>query len=568
MSLNFFIFFVYYVLIIISVFGYGLCFNYILNNKNKKVDIGYSGLFGLILLILYSYFSNNFVAHSKIHNLLILLIGLSLCLFFFIKKIKIEKNLEILILILVFLILFFSVLMGKNHDDFHYYHFPYTYYLTQDSFHIGIGQFNHGFRTPSSIFYLNSLFYLPGSNYYLFNFGQVLILGFFNIIILNKILNEYKDFLTLKAENNLFISFLCLISFIFVNIFFYRISEHGTDRSAQILIFLLIIEIYKFIQLKNLYSYHLSKIYLLLAFIISLKAFYILYVLLLIPVYMYVFKKLNFYNSLKFFVINKFFLIPAFILFSLILTYIFNTGCLVYPVAFTCIESLSWSIPKFHVIEMNQWYQLWSKAGATPNLIVENREEYIQGFNWVYNWINDYFFSKVSDLILGLLLVIITIIIIFWKNFKIKYQNNKNLVYEMVYFILLIFFLEWFFNHPALRYGGYVLITLLLFIPILNRFDYENIDKKKFFSAALILILISNLVFISRNIHRIYKEKNEYQYSPLVNPYYKVDDRHFRLQIKMNKLISDYLKCNKEKTCKNDKNISIRFNKVIFETYK
>ena len=36
----------------------------------------------------------------------------------------------------------------------------------------------------------------------------------------------------------------------------------------------------------------------------------------------------------------------------------------------------------------------------------------------------------------------------------------------------------------------------------------------------------------------------------------------------MNKLISDYLKCNKEKTCKNDKNISIRFNRVIFETYK
>ena len=30
-----------------------------------------------------------------------------------------------------------------------------------------IGRFNHGFRTPSSIFYINSLFYLPFAEYYL-----------------------------------------------------------------------------------------------------------------------------------------------------------------------------------------------------------------------------------------------------------------------------------------------------------------------------------------------------------------------------------------------------------------
>ena len=32
----------------------------------------------------------------------------------------------------------------------------------------GLGNFNHGFRTPSSIFYLNSLFYLPVIKYYFF----------------------------------------------------------------------------------------------------------------------------------------------------------------------------------------------------------------------------------------------------------------------------------------------------------------------------------------------------------------------------------------------------------------
>ena len=54
--------------------------------KNKKIDIGYTGLFGLILLILYSYLSNIFIPHSKIHNLLILIIGLLFFFVFIIKK--------------------------------------------------------------------------------------------------------------------------------------------------------------------------------------------------------------------------------------------------------------------------------------------------------------------------------------------------------------------------------------------------------------------------------------------------------------------------------------------------
>ena len=35
---------------------------------------------------------------------------------------------------IIFLILFFSSLIYKMHDDFPYYHFPYTYILTQNNF--------------------------------------------------------------------------------------------------------------------------------------------------------------------------------------------------------------------------------------------------------------------------------------------------------------------------------------------------------------------------------------------------------------------------------------------------
>ena len=48
-----------------------------------------------------------------------------------------------------------------------------------------------------------------------------------------------------------FSNYLALLSLIFINIFFYRISEHGTDRSAQILIFLLFIYINEIFENKK-----------------------------------------------------------------------------------------------------------------------------------------------------------------------------------------------------------------------------------------------------------------------------------------------------------------------------
>ena len=51
--------------------------------------------------------------------------------------------------------------MYKTHDDFFYYHLPYTVSLIEFKKIFGVGNLEHGFRTPSSIFYFNSLFYLP-----------------------------------------------------------------------------------------------------------------------------------------------------------------------------------------------------------------------------------------------------------------------------------------------------------------------------------------------------------------------------------------------------------------------
>ena len=68
--------------------------------------------------------------------------------------------------------------MYKNHDDFITYHFPYTLSLINYKKIIGLGHITSGFTTPSSIFYLNSLFYLPYLEYHLYHMSAILIMGF------------------------------------------------------------------------------------------------------------------------------------------------------------------------------------------------------------------------------------------------------------------------------------------------------------------------------------------------------------------------------------------------------
>jgi len=562
---NFFVFTTYYLLILTSILGYGLYFLKLLKIKFDVINFGYAGLFGIYILIVYSYFSNLFIAHTKTHNLIILCIGLILFIYLIKQKYSLYQS-EIIFSFIVFVLLFCAVLQFKNHDDFPYYHFPYTYYLTQQSLHIGIGQFNHGFRTPSSIFYINSLFYLPYAKFYLFNFTSLFILGFTNIILLKKIHNYFK-FIPTKVDQLNLIHFLSLLSFIFINIFFYRISEYGTDRAAMILVFLFIIELINFVNLKTIKPLNLFYIYFLGALIVSLKTFYILYIIFVIPLFFYISKKnKNYIQTWYFLFFNKYFVLFL-VLFSFVLfTYFINTGCLVYPLSLTCLNGVNWSIPLVQVQQMNDWYELWSKGGAGPNFRIDNPEEYIKNFNWISNWIDIYFFNKVSDFILGIILLICIFLFFFRKSFFKKIIIIVDHHVYLVYLLILILGIEWFYNHPALRYGGYHIIALLVFIPISVKLGSSQIDLKKYSKICIMLVSLTIIIFLSRNISRIINEVERYSYKPITQTYYSLDDNHFRIQKQMDQLIEQYNLCKKNKSFNCNKDIKIKkvMGKIIF----
>ena len=358
-------------------------------------------------------------------------------------------------------------------------------------------------------------------------------MGFSNLILLSKIFNN------INSNKINFNTYLSLLSFIFINIFFYRIGEHGTDRSAQILIFLLIILIFDFVK-SNKSLNNFFPIFILMGTIISLKAFYILYLILFFPILLSFNKKKLFFYFISL-VKNAHFVLFCLIIFAVLITNFINTGCLIYPVYFTCADSFDWSIQLNEVLRMSNHYEEWSKAGKGPNFSVENLEFYIQDLNWVSHWIDEYFFNKVSDYLLGLLLLLGVVFVTFFNKKRIKQNIDKNIY--IIYLVLILLFVEWFYNHPALRYGGYCLIALLLFVPFSVILEKINVDNKIVKFKFLILIIIASVIFSGRNINRISKEIEKYSYSPLYNPFYRVTDTHFRFDKIFANIISNHENC-------------------------
>ena len=465
-----------YIILVLSIIGYGIFFsiNFTSYNKitNNKISTGYIGLYGIFILILISYLTNIFFPHNTTHNLVVFLIGITFFIYYlFNLKIQTFKDKKYFLFSL--LLSLFAIFYFKNHDDFSYYHLSFIQNINLNKIEFGLGNFGLPFNHVSSLFFFHSLFKLPFTNDYFYFIGPASIMVFANSILTYNIFNFNKN-----KNLNLKI-FLNILIFLFVNIFFYRLAEHGTDRSAQILILLIFLILFEILEKNTLSKDKFENFIIILTLIISIKSFYVIYASLLLIIF-FKFLKLNeipfFFKKYKVIIFSFFFGI-------LILFYnIAYTGCFVFPIKETCFDTFYWGIGDEEIIYAMNWYELWSKAGATPTYAVNDPEYYITGLNWVSTWIDNYFFNKVSDTLGGLILIVI-IFMFYLKPKKFIFKYNKD--FNIIFFILLLFLFEWFYNHPALRYGGYCLLALLIFIPtsiyLANQnYNYQkNIKKNK-----------------------------------------------------------------------------------------
>ena len=222
-----------------------------------------------------------------------------------------------------------------------------------------------------------------------------------------------------------------------------------------------------------------------------MKAIYYLY-LLLIPII--------FFNKKLFkeFLIKKNILIIFFVSISFFLNLsvnYFNTGCFLYPAEKTCIFEQDWSIKKKEVKRMSLHYEWWAKAGGGPGYISEiEPEEYVKNFNWVKNWIERHFFNKVSDTLLGIIFISFFVTLIFKFSSQSKIKIKRSIL--LGYLIPLSFLVEWFLNHPSMRYGGYVLFAIPIFLFFAQLMEKFKISKKSLNYLTIFFIILSLVIIM------------------------------------------------------------------------
>ena len=489
------IFFSFFYILLISITGYGilfqnLCFGTIKSMNDEKVI--YLGFYGLFLLTLISLITILFVPHDHIHNIFLHLIGILLFLFI---KVKNKKD-YLKIISLISIVLISALLISKTHDDFSYYHLPFTKYLTEQKIIFGMANIGHGYKLISSLFFLNSIFYLPFIEYFSFHFSLIFFMIFFNFFLIKEIISK---------NINEIIKFLYIFALAFFNLSFNRIAEFGTDKAGQLLIVILVIKFFQHVcfdkskfQIKNILF-----LVPLLAFCISLKTYFIPYVLIGLTI---ILLDQKFFKILRDIFSSSSFVIFISFLFLYFLHHFISTGCIISPLSATCFgDNLYWALSGESYKNLSIWLEQWAKAGAGPNFRIEDPLDYIQNFNWISNWIDMYFTVKVFDQ-LGIMISIFIVVFLFFKNFKFKtdflFLNKKITLF---YIIILTIFFIWFLKHPQLRYGGYAIIFLTISIPtalIFNNIRSKNSFREKFKYFIVIIIVIFNL----KNFNRIGNE--------------------------------------------------------------
>ena len=160
------------------------------------------------------------------------------------------------------------------------------------------------------------------------------------------------------------------------------------------------------------FNLFINKIIILLTLIVGLKLFFLLYIVFIIILFtsdnrqkLHLLKK----------IFNKLFYLSLISFVLYISIYFINTGCLFFPVSFSCLENFAWSIEVDRVKAYQLHYENCQKQ-VREHKKNDNPITYVKFFNWVPNWIDKYFFNKVSDFLLGIIFLSIIFIIFFLEE--------------------------------------------------------------------------------------------------------------------------------------------------------
>ena len=197
-----------------------------------------------------------------------------------------------------------------------------------------------------------------------------------------------------------------------------------------------------------------------------------------------------------------------------ILKNIISTGCILYPLKFTCYNNLSW-VTISEIKEISAAGEAWSKGISDLSASDKNKyltyEDFNKNFNWVKAWSKKHLIVIIEILIPYLIFCFIIIFFILKKG-PLKKGNLKK-YYINLFIILLICNIIWFLKAPLYRYGYSLIISFLSisFALIILKF---HLHKKKLFLISNFILIFGITILTTKNIYRIYENTNEYYNYP------------------------------------------------------
>ena len=444
--------------------------------KTQVLDHVLTIIIGFIFISFIALVSNFFISLNQYYNSLIYLIILLLGIFFFKKDLL---KLQILKFILIISIITSSLIIFSNvyRPDAYLYHLPYISILNNSEIIIGLNNTHFRYGLVSILQYVSAI------NFNFLTFEKGILIPVASIV---STLIYYFYMTLIEATKSKKISYDVLFSLSILIYIIYKIirySEFGNDALPALLTFYLISKILdkKFLK-DNFYIICLLSI-----FIFLNKTTMI--IILLIPLIIF-FQ----YKKYKEF-INIFFSIPILFLLLWFFKNFLITGCIIYPLHYTCFDTKWTNIEKTKKISIEA--ESWSKAWP-QNKKDLSFEDFNKNFSWFDAWLEKHFIYIIKIIVPFLGLLILISIISSARFKKIDLNNNEIFIPLIVMFLgSIIFFLKF----PLYRYGYGYLISF--FSLLFCFFNFNKSDKKKLFSILNILLIIAPIIFFTKQLIRI-----------------------------------------------------------------
>ena len=394
------------------------------------------GLFGLNVIALSSHL---FVPISSYWTFPLSLGFAATGIWFGAKKLVVLPKIKLFLIVLAILplILAWTALKSGIYYDTGLYHLPKMLWLKNEPVVLGLVNLHGRFGFPSVWQELSTYFWLPVLE---FTASFSLNCTFVFILLIGLVEREIRA--ETKSYGFVLIA-LIVILILFRTLFFWQLGSPASDLPAALLSVLCTL---LFLDAKDKPSARSClRIFSIWAITIKLSQV----PLLLMPIFLEISRFRNFTLDSR---SKRVFILVGFYLSIWMATNILVSGCVVYPLAKSCISRIPWSVSAMDAQESAAWIRSWARWPE------QNKDLVLSSWHWIKPWAKANF--KNFPLVGSSIFIFVEVFYFLVLPLKRK-RDAKGLLPPLL--ILCGGILFWFLQAPDFRFGyGYFASALII----------------------------------------------------------------------------------------------------------